>query len=109
MSTRKMEVSVYPKWGFVNVMTTAFGIALVIGAILFGLYKAFMWVWPTLKWMIPLIAIFVYFLWILHKATKTSDEVARTYRQYQAILVIVRSLIILIILVADTQTVIGSL
>lgn len=107
MSTQKMEVLISPRWGFSNVISTTFGIVVVVGLTLVALYKVFMWLWPTLKWIIPLIAIFLYFLWSFYKATKASDDVARTHRQYQAMLVIVRSLIILTILLADTHTVSG--
>ena len=109
MGTQKLEVISGQRLGFWNIISSALGMAVVAAVVLIGvgflLHKLFIWAWPTLKWFIPLIGYTVFTLWFLYRATQVSDEAARSHRQYQAVVLIVRNLIILAILFADMRTV----
>lgn len=106
---QKIDVTVKPRWGFWNIIFSALGIVIVAGAVLVGGYflllKLFYFVWPTLKWAIPLGMYLALTAWFLYRATQIPDEVARSHQQYQAVILCVRNLIILIILFADMRTV----
>lgn len=110
MKAQKVDV-VMRRPGFLNVLSYAAGWVVAIGLILIGaayaLIKITNFAWPTLQWAIPLGTYLALTAWFLYRAMLIPDEVARSHRQYQAVILCVRNLIILIILFADMRTVVG--
>lgn len=106
---QKIDMVVTRRWGFWNIILTALGIVIgagiIIGVVGFLLLKLFTFVWPTLKWVSVVLLIATPSILFLYKVTKMPDNVARSHRYYQASLVCIRTLIILIILFADMRTV----
>jgi len=110
VKAQKIEVIMHPP-GFLNVLSHAAGWVFVIGLIVAGAIYAITrfvnFIWPTLQWVIPLGMYLTLNAWFLYRAATTTDEVARSHRQYQAVILCVRNLIILTILFADMRTVVG--
>lgn len=108
---QKVDVTVQPRWGFWNIISSAVGVVLVAGIVLVGgsflLQKLFNFIWPTLQLAIPVGIYLAVAFWLSYKATQAPDNVARSHRQWQAVILCVRNLIILFILFADMRTVVG--
>lgn len=105
MATTQMDVRVQPRWGFWNIITSAMGVLLVVGLLLYAFFRAFLWVWPTLMWLLPVSLYVGFTAWMLYKSTQIPDEVARSHRQYQTVIVVLRTFILLIIFFANTRSV----
>ncbi|HCC05900.1 TPA: hypothetical protein DEP94_00850 [Candidatus Nomurabacteria bacterium] len=109
--SQKVDMTVQPRWGFWNIISSALGIVIVAGIVIvsgyFLLMKLFNFVWPTLQWAIPVGIYLAVAFWFSYKATQAPDNVARSHRQWQSVNLCVRLLIILFILFADMRTVVG--
>lgn len=105
-TAQKMEVTIQPRLGFWNIISSAVGIALLAGVLLFAIYKAFVWAWPTLKWFIPVTLFIAFTVWMIYLATQASDEVAHSHRQYQSVIMLVRIIFLAVIWWANTSPVV---
>lgn len=110
MKTQKVDV-VMLRPGFLNILSYAAGWVFVIGLFLAGAIYAIVritnFVWPTLQWAIPIGVYLALTAWFLYRAIVATDKVASSHRQYQSVILCVRSIIILTILFADMRTVVG--
>ena len=108
---QKIDMTVERRWGFWNIISTATGVIVVGCAVILGigffLAKLFNFIWPTIQWVIVILVIATPSVVLLYKTMKMPDSVVRTHRCYQATLVCVRTVLILIILFADMRTVVG--
>lgn len=97
--------------GFKNIMSNLFGM-IVAGAIVFIIaatiiMAVFKFLWPTLKWLIPLSLFLIYIIFMLYEITKMKDDEARSHNQYKTTLVLTRTVLVLIIFLYDIESVAG--
>lgn len=86
--------------GFWSVISTALGVLVVtvcgMALVLFLGYKAFVWVWPTFVWLVPLCAYIAGSFWFFYRACTIPDALARSHRQYQVAVLIMSNVLIII-------------
>ena len=97
--------------GFKNIISNTLGmiaagaIVLVIASIM--VMAIFKFLWPTLKWLVPLSLVFIYIIFTLYEITKKNDNETRSYYQYKITLVLMRTILILAIFLYDIESVAG--
>ncbi len=81
----------------------AFTIIALIAVIV--VVNIFIFLWPTIKWLIPLSVFFIYILFMLYKITQMEDSEVKSHNQYKTTLLLSRTVIVLIILFYDIESV----
>lgn len=103
-------VVVQPRPGFKNRISDALGV--VVGVVImasaaaFAIWKAFQFLWPTLKWLVPLLAFVTLLLFMAYKIYRMPDNQARQAHQYKATVLLISTLLILFCLLTDVRSVV---
>lgn len=85
-----------------NALGILFSVIIAVVAVFFTLS----WMWPTLKWLVPVFIFLLWHVWLLHHNLTQSDELARSHYGFKTNVLAVSNLIIFSI-IATTAKVVG--